>query len=275
MILKRNVKYLYNIVGGFFSIIILLPLYFVLINSFKTIAEASELKLTIPNKWQILENYKYVLENSNLLSGYINSIIYTGISVFLIVILSSMAGFVIQRRAGSRILQFIYLTIVIGLVMPASMVPTFFVVKTLHINGTYLAIILVYVANWCRQAIFLYTGFYATIPREIDEAAIIDGCGPFRLYFSIIFPLIKPATAAVVALSMIQCWNDIYIILFLTGNPKKYNAVMTTYNFFSSQTAYWNLVFANVVLVSLPVIIAYFSLQKYIIGGLASGAVKG
>ncbi len=122
---------------------------------------------------------------------------------------------------------------------------------------------------------FPYTGFYKSIPRDIDESALLDGCSILRLLFSIVFPLVKPVTVTVIIISFMSVWNDFSIAIYFLNSPKKYTMVLTAYNYFGVHSADWNLVFGDIVLVSLPVVILYFALQKYIVAGMTAGAVKG
>jgi raffinose/stachyose/melibiose transport system permease protein len=109
----------------------------------------------------------------------------------------------------------------------------------------------------------------------LDESAVIDGCGPYRLFFNIIFPLLKPVTVTVIIIDFMSVWNDFGTSIYFLNRPERYTMVMSTFYFFGARSADWNLVFADVVLTSLPVIILYVLLQKYIISGMVSGSIKG
>src|SRR5690625_4087650 len=199
---KKNKRLLVEIfaviiAGLFFGI----PFYFVIINSFKSSAGAAEMSLSWPETFHFLENYKEVLMLSDglMLRAFFNSTTITIFSVTILIFICSMAGFVIQRRRGIS-KKFHYL-ILLGLMIPPAIVPTIWVLQSLNLFKTLPGIVLLESSLHFSFACLLYTAFLATIPREIDEAAIIDGCGPFNLYFRIIFPLLKPVSSTIIVIS--------------------------------------------------------------------------
>ena len=256
------------------TLVILIPFYMLIVNSFKNKAEASELSIKLPNVWNIIENYSTVIKIGKMFSGFKNSLIITFFSVLLIILVTAFSGFIIQRRK-CKITELIFSIIMIGLIVPASMVPVYFVVNFLQLSGTHLGVSLVYTANYFPLGVFLFVGFYKSISREIDEAAIIDGAKKLTLFAEIIFPLVKPATISVLIISFMGIWNDFVVPIFLISSPKKMSVVISMYLFFGEKASDWNLVFATIIVVSLPVIILYFLLQKHIVSGMTAGAVKG
>ena len=273
--IKINIKKSINeIIGTVLTLFILIPFYLLLINSFKDKAGAAVMDLKLPEKWNIIANYSLLIKEGGIPRAFMNSVLISCISVTGIVILSAMTAFIIQRRK-SGMCQFINSTVLAGMFLPTSMVPTYFIVKNLHLNAGYLGISLVYIAASFPVAVFLFTGFYKSIPIEIDESASLDGCGITRLFFNIIFPLIKPVTVTVLIISFMGVWNDFGISIYFLNSPKKYTMVLTTFNYFGTHAADWNLVFADIVVISLPVMVLYFALQKYIVSGMTAGAVKG
>ncbi len=267
-------KGIMEVVAVFISLIVLIPVFMLVINSFKSSAEASELKLTIPGQWHVLENYKEVFIQADVIRVLINSLLVTCVSVMFVVVLSAMASFVLQRK-NSRLSNFIYSTFIIGLFFPAFMVQIYFLVKLLHMNKSLIGPIFVYIALNIPTIIFMFYGYFKSIPRQIDESAILDGCGIIRLFFKIIFPLSLPITITAVIISFMSIWNDFNVALYFLSVPERRTLPMTTFFFFSQKKSDWNLVLANVVIVSLPVILLYFALQRYIIDGMATGAIKG
>lgn len=168
--------------------------------------------------------------------------------------------------------------IIVGLTLPLAMVPTYFMLNKLHLStgiGAYAGAILVYVASNFAFAFFLFTGFMKGVPVQIDEAAIIDGATPLKLFFSVIFPLLKPINVTVAISVAMGVWNDFNISLYLLNSPERSTAVLSTYLFMGQKASSWNLLFTDVVLVSLPMIFVYLILQKQIVAGLTAGAVKG
>lgn len=255
------------------SLIVLVPLYMLIINSFKDKAGAAEMNMKLPAKWNILENYSQLVREANILTALRNSLMITVVAVTLIVVFSAMAGFIIQRKKNKSI-GIINNIILFGLFFPGSIVPTYFITKYLHL-GSYAGVICVYIATVFPVSVFLYTGFYKSISVEIDESAIIDGCGIYRLFFNIIFPLVKPVTITVIVTAFMTVWNDFSTAIYFLNNSEKYTLVLTTFFFFGQKAADWQLVFADIVVISIPVVLMYLMMQKHIVSGLTAGSVKG
>lgn len=253
-----------------------IPFFFVVINSFKTKAEASQMSMALPTQWNIVENYTQVFNASNrmVLTAFKNSTILTIISVPLIVITCSMLAFYIQRRGG-KISDIISFTILTGLMIPPAIVPTIWVLEALNLYKTLWGLIFIEVALAIPFSTMLYRGFMGSIPKEIDESAIIDGCGTMRLFFRIIFPLLKPVTATVIILSSINVFNDFSNPLYFLPGAENATVQLTLYNFAGQYASSWNLLFADIVLISIPMLILFILFNKQIVSGMTSGAVKG
>ena len=203
-----------------------------------------------------------------------NSLIYSVGSVALCAILAAMASFVLSRRR-SKASKNLYLFFVLGITMPINFVSLMKIMQVLHLYNTRGGIILLYAALQLPFTIFLTYGFINKIPREIDEAAVIDGCSPIRLFFSVIMPLLKPVLVTVMVLTFLNTWNEFILPLYFTGSTDKWPMTLAVYNFFGIYFKDWNLICADIVLTSMPVILVYFLGQKYIVSGMTSGAVKG
>lgn len=256
------------------SLLMILPFYMLLINSFKTQEGASMMNLALPKEWNIIENYTDLMAEANILLAFKNSMINSFFSVAIVILLASIAAFIIQRRGG-KFAAFAYSVIMLGIMMPRSMAPTYFLVQKLGLINSYAGAIGVYIGKEFALAVFLYTGFFKSIPRDIDESATIDGCGPIRLFYNIIFPLMKPITSTIIILSFMSVWNDFQVALYLSSTKERMTLVLSTYLFHGQNTARWNLVFADIVVIILPVVILYAVFQKYIVSGMTAGAVKG
>lgn len=267
-------KWIFEVICVLLSVLILIPFYIVTINSFKGLEEASLMGFQLPKVWTVFENYTKVFKDAHILRAFINSLTISVSSVLLIVISSSMAGFIIQRRID-RWIQVLFNVLLIGMIIPANLVNTYFLCKSLHLTSSLLGIIVVLATLNIPVSTFIYVGFYKSIPRELDEAAIVDGCGTLRLFFNIIFPLLKPATATVIIINFIAVWNDFTASIFFLNSPKKVSMVLTQYLFMGAKASDWNLVFADVVLCSLPMLIIFVLFQRYIISGMVAGSVKG
>jgi raffinose/stachyose/melibiose transport system permease protein len=266
-----------EIIGLLLSFIVLIPVYFVVVNSFKTVNDAADMLLTWPNKFQLLQviaNYQQVFVDGNIISAFINSTIITTCAVAVIIFASAMAGYVMQRKSG-KLSTFFSFIVLAGLIVPPAIVPTFWVLKLLHVNGTFLSVIFMQAAIGFPFSTLLYKGFCKTVSKEIDEAAFIDGCSGMRHFFNIIFPLLTPVTTTIALIQFIIIWNDFTIPLYFLSSADSTTLPVTVFMFFGKYVSSWNLVFADVVLIALPVTILYLLAQRFIIEGMAAGAIKG
>lgn len=270
---KRMWKILANIVTVLMSLVVVLPLIVLLLNSFKTKGEANSMSLSFPKIWQP-ENYAAVLEQGKLVSSFLNSLLYSVCSVVIIVIVVAAAAYVISRnRRGIN--KFLYYFIISGIAIPLNNVALMKVMQALHLVNTRPGIILLYAAINIPLSLFLAYGFIGTIPRDIDEAAIIDGCSPLRLFFSVILPLLVPIIATLFVLNFMAVWNDFTMPLYYLNKSTKWPMTLAVYNFFGAFENSWNLVSADIILTIVPVLLVFIFGQKYIVGGMSSGAVKG
>ncbi len=251
------------------------PFYFVIINSLKDSTGAAELSLAWPESFQFLANYKEVLTlNDGIVwRAFLNSSIITISSITIIILICSMAGFILSRRQGmAKRLNYV---ILMGLMIPPTIVPTIWVLQKLGLFKTFPGIIFLESALHFSFACLLYTAFVATIPRELDEAALMDGCGPFQLFFKIIFPLLKPVTSTVIVLSSIQIYNDFENMLYFFPGADNATVQLTLYNFTGIYGTSYHLLFADVLLISIPPLILFIFFNKKIVDGMTAGAVKG
>ena len=272
--MKKAMKgILMNLVAWAVSLVVLVPMLVVLINSFKTQEEAMTMNLKLPEKF-MFENFATVMERGKLLTSFRNSAMYAGCSVILIILVVSMAAFVLSRNA-SKLHKFIYYLIVLGIAMPLNNVALMKIMKATRLINTRFGLICLYTAMNIPLALFLMFGFVQTVPREIDEAAIIDGCSAKQLYIRIILPLMKPIIVTIAILNFMAIWNDFSMPLYFMNNSNKWPMTLAVYNFFGQFEQSWNLVSADIVLTALPVLLIFIFGQKYIVGGVSAGAVKG
>jgi raffinose/stachyose/melibiose transport system permease protein len=153
-------------------------------------------------------------------------------------------------------------------------IPTIQVLQAFHLYGSYTSVILIYAAVNLSFGCFLYTGYIKSVPRALDEAAIMEGASLFRVFFKILFPLLKPISVTVFLLIFLSIWNDINLPIYFLPDPSKWTMPLSVYGFFGRYSSNWNLVFANLTLTALPVVILYLTAQKYIVSGLLAGAMK-
>lgn len=272
---KRRI--ILNIILGFIlwctSLLIIIPLLMIILNSVKNVPESAVMSLKLPTEFHF-ENFLVVLKDNKLLRSFINSFILCAGSCTITLLVSSLASFVLVRdRSKSN--RIIYILFLLGLVAPINYIATVKVLQFLHIINTYIGAILLYTAQCIPFTIFIYYGFIGSIPRNLDEAAMIDGSQGIKLFFQIIFPLLKPVTMTAVVINVLTCWNDFIVPLYFLNSSKKWGVVMRMYNYFSQFVSSWNLVCSVMIVTMLPIIILYIFGQKYLISGMTAGAVKG
>lgn len=250
--------------------------YFVIITACKTTEEAARLTLALPQKWNLLENLKFVFsyQHNALLKAFKNSMTITLISVFFLVLAASAAAMIMQRRK-SLLSKISNKLILAGLIVPASVIPTYWVLSVLHVANTLAGLCLVEVATMFPFAVMLYKGYISSLPEEIDEAAIIDGCGPFSLYVRIMFPLMKPITATVIILRSVLIYNDFENPQYFMSGSSTQTVQLFVYSLKSAWTTDYGHLFAAAIIVSLPLIILYIFLNQKILEGMTAGSVKG
>jgi raffinose/stachyose/melibiose transport system permease protein len=255
------------------SLLVLIPFAIVILGSFKTQAEAGAFTLNLPSEW-VFSNYTEVIMEAKIFRALFNSLFIAALSVSICVIVSSMGAFVLARKR-TKAAEYLYLFIYTGMVAPVQTIPTIRLMQLMHIYGGYTNVILLNAVFNIAFSVFLYTGFFKSIPREIDEAALIDGASQLNMFFKVIFPIAKPTTMTVATLIFLGIWNDINVPLYFLNDSSKWTMPMTVYQFFGLHYQSWNLVFANIVLIALPVFIIYIISQRYLVSGITAGAVKG
>lgn len=253
--------------------IVFVPLFMVIVNSFKDAAGAATMSIALPKTWEMVQNYRTVIKEANIPLAYWNTSVITVTSVVGVVLLCSTSAFIIQRR-DDRFIRILWYVLMAGMILPLTMIPTFIFFHKLHLTGNYWGVVLLYIASSYCFITFVYTGFFGGISREIDEAASIDGAKGASLFFRIIFPLLMPINATAIIISFMSFWNDFGIAIYFLSAPKLQTLGLTIYFFFGVHSSDWNLVFADLVLISLPVILLYVLMQRYIVAGLTAGSVK-
>ncbi len=274
---KRNIRtWIGDIVGllvCFFIFVI--PFLFMVINSLKERREANKLSLSLPTKFE-WSNFVEVFQTNDyqILTAFKNSIILTVGAVAILVFFSAMAGYVIQRRKD-RPVKIANTIIMTGLMIPAAILPTIWVMQTLHIYKTMPGMILVEVALHTPFTIMLYRGFMSTIPIELEEAAYIDGCTPFQVFRMIIFPLLKPVTSTVIILDAVTIFNDFTNPLYFFPGNENATMQVTLYNYMGQFSSAYNLLFADVLIITIPMLIIFLIFNNKIVDGMVAGSVKG
>lgn len=266
-----------NIIIGLIAFtFVILPFWLIIVNSFKTPKEALELNIKLPTEWNIVNNYLTVIIGGGVARSFLNTLIVTSFSVTMIVFLASFAAWVFARKK-SKVFTIFYFISIAGILIHPAIIASIKVLKELHIYGNLVGVTLYFVGIYLSFAIFFMTGFIKTIPLEIEEAARIDGCSHIGVFFKIVFPLLKPVITTVIIFLSLMVWNNFIYPFYFVRSMRDWTLTLSLFRVMSKYTyqVSWELVFADVIIVSLPLIILFFFLQKRIISGLMSGAIRG
>lgn len=256
------------IFGVYFS-----PFYILTVISFKPATDLS-------SRWKFpsaptLENFNTAIEQGGVLQALFHSFIIMVITVLLIVVVGSLAAYPLARNKSKWNKAIKAFVLGIMMVPPLSiLVSLYSIIVDMGGVNQYWGIILILLTFELPQAIFLYSNFIASIPTALDEAAALDGCGPIKTFFLIIFPQLKPVTASVVILAGIHCWNDYQFSLYVLQSSEMNTVTLAISSFFSQTTSNLNAASAAALLAILPVVICFLVLQKYFIKGMVDSAVK-
>lgn len=264
--------FLFTLIVG---IVFFFPIFFNLMSAFKSNAEIMRDALAFP-KGLYLESFKYLLTETEYPRAILNSLILTVVSIAMQVLVIPMAGYAIERR-NTKWTNFIFLYFLAGMMIPfqAYMIPLFKELRMLGLYGSLAGPIMVYIAGAVGFGCLLYTSFVKGIPKEIEEAAEIDGCSRYGIFWRIVFPLLGPVTASMVVLNGLGIWNDFLMPMLVlpSGEPK--TMVVEIYRYIGEFSSRWDMIFAGTAMSVVPVLIAFIFLQKYFVKGIASGATKG
>jgi raffinose/stachyose/melibiose transport system permease protein len=258
------------------GIIFVVPFVFIFLTAAKPRAEAALFQFTWPSQFQLIENLREVMAfgDNRMFLALWNSMLLTVGSVALIVLFSAFAAFVMQRRRD-RVASIASSVLLAGLIIPPAVVPTIFLLQWIGLYKTILGLILVEVAYTMPFAILVFRAFVASIPREIDEAAIMDGASPLRVFFSVILPLLQPAIVTVIVVSAVGIYNDFTGPLYFLPGSENVTAQVTLYSFLSQFSSQWNLLFADVIVITILPFIMFMFFQRQIVSGMTAGAIHG
>ena len=250
------------------------PILLALLNSFKSNGEIYTNILSWPEEW-LFENYTKAFLKTNYLQSLLNTVYLVVLSLAGIVIASSMAGYKLARTK-STLSKVIFTVFILSMLIPfhSIMIGLVRVAHTLKAQGSLFGLAVIYVGIGSPMAVFLYHGFVKNIPREIEEAALIDGCNEFQLFTKVVLPMLKPITATIIILNALWIWNDFLLPMLMISDKDKYTLLLSTKMLFGQYSADWSKVLAILVLALLPVVIIYVFMQKHIIKGVSDGAIK-
>lgn len=258
------------------AVVFLVPFGFIALTAMKDRSQSADLDFSWPTHFQFLQNLQDVIRARDymVIIAFINSTILTVCSVGLMVILAAMVAFVLQRRRSrwSGVVNFLVLS---GLIIPPAVVPTIWVLQGLGLFKTMPGLILIEIAFGLSFSILLFRAFIATIPRELDEAAVIDGAGSMRLFFRVIFPLLRSVAVTVIVVQSVVVFNDFTNPLYFLPGDANATVQLTLFNFQSQYATQYNLLFTNMLLITIPPLLMFLFFNRQIVAGLTSGAIKG
>lgn len=273
--LNKKVTYFTQIVASLIAAAYLLPTLFVLFYALKSREETTQsFPLAFPKQihWA---NFSNAFEALNFWQTFGNNLLITFCSVVLTILISSMAAYAISRGA-TRLFNSAYVFFIAGILIPYQVifVPMFILGRNLGFIDNYLGVIFLYVATNLPMAIFIATGFMKNVPKEIEEAAAIDGASIYKTYWFIVLPMLKPVAAALAIILSLQIWNDYLLpLLFLQDNSMKTLTVMQA-QLFSAFSTDFNTGFAGIILSSMPILILFLFMQRHFVKGISMGAGK-
>ncbi|MDE6906845.1 MAG: carbohydrate ABC transporter permease [Lachnospiraceae bacterium] len=274
---KKKRLYLLGDILGFLGafIVFIVPFLFMMVNALKERREANLLSISFPKEMH-WENFLEVFQTNDyqLITAFKNSGLLVIGSVIILILVGAMAGYVLQRR-NDRVMGIANSLIMAGLMVPAAILPTIWVLQRLQLYKTLLGMILIEVALQIPFTIMLYRGFMGSIPIELEEAGYIDGCSRWKIFSTIIFPLLKPVTSTVIILNAVTVFNDFTNPLYFLPGSENATVQLTLYNFMGQYSSSYNMLFADVILITIPMLILFIFFNKRIVEGMVAGAVKG
>ncbi|HEY5980583.1 MAG TPA: carbohydrate ABC transporter permease [Microlunatus sp.] len=274
---QKTIGWIVGVVAVLASVVVfLVPFAFIFLTAAKSGPEAANFDFTLPTQWQLWQNVQEVLTVRQyvVLRAFINSTTLTVFSVALMVVLSAMVGYVLQRRS-SRWNPVVNALVLAGLIVPPAIVPTIWVLQEIGLFKQMIGMILVNVAFGMPFCILMFRAFVSSIPKELDEAAVVDGAGPLRLFFSVILPLLKPVVVTVIVVQAVFVFNDFQGPLYFLPGNENVTVQLALYNFQGQMLSQWHLLFTNILLITIPMLVMYIVFNRQIVAGMTSGAVKG
>jgi len=268
----RWTRFSYAILVAFSLFAVLIPAWILIVNSFKTRKDAAQVSLGLPDTWNALENYRTAFVDGHVLQGFLNTLIVVVPAIAITLVVGSMAAWMFARHAA-RTVRWLYYLAITPIIVPAALLPTIFVLRALGVQNTQFGLIVFYAAIFLGFTIFLMTGFMKTIPRELEEAARIDGCSRWRVFTHISLPVCRTSLATATILSFIFSWNNFIFALILTG-PERRTLPVAVFNFISGDEIDWGGLSAAATMITLPILLLILLVQRHIVQGMTAGGLK-
>lgn len=250
------------------------PFILLFVNSFKANKDITSSPLSLPSKLNFV-NYMNAFEKMNYFDSFSNSLIITVCSVLLLALFSSMTAHYFVRN-NSKFNQYTFFIMVASMIIPfqAIMIPLVKIYGSIGMLNSKWSLIYMYIGFGSSLAVFIYHGFVKSIPMELEEAALIDGCTRTQTFFKIVFPVLSPTTTTIAILNVLWIWNDFLLPSLVLVEPAKRTLPLSTFYFYGTYTVDYGPLMAGLMLTILPVIIIYLFAQKYIIQGVMQGSIK-
>ncbi len=258
------------------AVIQIFPLYWLITFSLKSNVEIfGDNVIGLPQHWRF-ENYTEALTKSSLIRYFFNSVFYSAVTVLVVGLLSAMAAYAIARMYWKK-RNTVFTIFSVGIMIPAqaALLPLFQLLDKIGLKGGYLGLLIPYIAGAIPMSVMILTGFYKGIPKEIEEAACIDGCGLWRCFFSIITPIVKPALATASIFTFLGTWNELMLANTFVDKDVYRTLPVGIMSFAGQYSTDWGLIGAGMVIATLPTILIYFLLSNQVQESLVAGAVKG
>ncbi|WP_410771375.1 carbohydrate ABC transporter permease [Fontibacillus sp. BL9] len=279
-LLQKRPNYIGKILlQGFLIIVTIIQIYPLIWLAFFSLKDNSEIfsgdVVGLPKKF-LWSNYAKALSDGHVLTYFLNSVLVTAASIILVLILSSMTGYAISRM-NWKFSNLTMTLILLGMMVPihAALLPLFMVLKNLHLLNTYWSLIIPYVAFGIPLAVFILSSFFKGVPRELEESAVIDGCGIYRTFFSIMLPLVSPAIATVAIFTFLSCWNELMFATTFINNNLFQTLTVGMMSMVGTYITQWGIIGAGLMIATIPTIIIYLLLNKQVQKSMIAGAVKG
>jgi len=271
----RVVLRLGHLVTVVLVVVFLVPFYFVFVNSFKPLGEILTNTAGLPAHWDF-QNFPRTFQILSFGQVLLSSFIVTALTVLGLVFFSATAAYQLLRQA-TRTNRVLFSVLVASMIIPfpSLMIPLVTTAGKLGIQNSYAGLVLTYLGLGLPFAIFLYHGFIKSIPVEIEEAAIIDGCGPHSVFWRVVFPLLQPITVTVALLNGLQVWNDFLLPSLILSRKALWTIPLSINSLFSQYNQQWDKALPGLAMSILPVLAMFLFAQKHIITGISQGAIKG
>ncbi|EET59972.1 ABC transporter, permease protein [Marvinbryantia formatexigens DSM 14469] len=269
-------KYLFYLILLLWTVISIFPLYWMILFSFKDNNEIfNKSALSLPESWN-LTNYVEALTKGQMGRYFFNSILVTGITIFLTLVIALMASYAVSRLLwkGRTLLNNIFM---LGLTLPihAALLPVFLILRSMHMLNTFSSLFIPYTAFALAMAIMICNSFMMNIPEELEESACMDGCGTFGIFFRIIVPLMKPAVSTIAIFTFLQAWNELMFATVFVSDSAHRTLTVGMQSLVGTYSTNWGPIGAALVIATIPTVIVYLFMSKKVQDSLVAGAIKG